>query len=219
MRGRKLRPRDERRPQIPPCPAHVTDEARAEWQRITKLLKSLGRVAKLDRAALAIYCTAWARLVQAEQKVGEMGTVVKSPNGYPIQNPYLSIANTAAKQIAGMLSEFGLSPAARARLLKREDERAEIELDADEPPPIPPGRHFVGKMIGRHAGADEFAFTCAACGFAEPVLRVPFGDQATQCPACGNVVMLGRENGNGQLALVMEGPGADGPQLSIADVG
>ena len=110
---------------VPRCPATLKGEAKAEWQRMAELLFDLGIIAKLDRTTLAVHCIAWARWVEAETAIAAQGTIVKSPNGYPIQNPYLSVANQAAKQMKELLSEFGLSPAARHRLLgaqKKQDE-------------------------------------------------------------------------------------------------
>jgi hypothetical protein len=42
--------------------------------------------------------------------------MIRSPNGYPLQSPYLSMVNQAAKQIRLYAGEFGLSPGARAGL-------------------------------------------------------------------------------------------------------
>ena len=102
------------------------------------MLKKLGLVSKVDQAALSIYCAAWARWIEAEAKVTEMGLVVKSPNGYPIQNPYLSIANTAAKQIRTLLAEFGLSPKARKRLTQPDTAPPKPATPADDPGPRAP---------------------------------------------------------------------------------
>lgn len=102
---------------IPPCPEGLSDTARDEWHRITKLLKKLGLVTELDRVALAMYCQAWATWVEAQAEIAKTGKVVKSPSGYPILNPWLSVANAAYKQMQTLLSEFGFSPAARSRII------------------------------------------------------------------------------------------------------
>jgi P27 family predicted phage terminase small subunit len=44
------------------------------------------------------------------------GPVFKSDRGYPIQNPYLSIANTALDHMRKFLIEFGMTPASRSKL-------------------------------------------------------------------------------------------------------
>ncbi len=113
---RKLKNLGKVRSEIPDRPAHLNAEAVAEWDRIAPLLAQMGLLSNLDRANLAAYCLAWSRWVEAEKELEKGGTVVKSPNGYPIQNPYLAVANQAAKQMQSLGSEFGLSPSARSRL-------------------------------------------------------------------------------------------------------
>ena len=36
--------------------------------------------------------------------------MVKSPNGFPMQSPYLAVANKSMEQMRGLLTEFGMSP-------------------------------------------------------------------------------------------------------------
>lgn len=53
--------------ELPKLPPHLLPEARREWKRIGAELVELGLVAKIDRAALALYCQAWAWMVWHEQ--------------------------------------------------------------------------------------------------------------------------------------------------------
>lgn len=55
--------------EIPGCPRHLLPEARKEWKRITPELEKLGLIAKIDRAALALYCQAWAWVVYHEEQL------------------------------------------------------------------------------------------------------------------------------------------------------
>ena len=41
---------------------------------------------------------------------------MKSPNGYPIQSPYVSVASKNAEIMIRVGAEFGFSPASRMRL-------------------------------------------------------------------------------------------------------
>lgn len=119
LRGsRKIGRRNEPRPPtaIPTCPPHLDQRAKAEWKRITKLLAAMKLLTKLDRATLATYCSTWSRLVDAETKLREHGLVVKSPSGYPMQNPYLSVVNRSIEQLGKIATEFGLTPSSRVRL-------------------------------------------------------------------------------------------------------
>lgn len=81
-----------------------------------------------DRAALAMYCQAYSRWVEAETLLREKGTVVKSPSGSAMLNPYLSVANKAMEQMKGFLSEFGMTPASRARIQLPPEEGPEDEF-------------------------------------------------------------------------------------------
>ena len=108
----------EPKPQVvrPTRPAHLSRTARSEWDRIAPELERLGLLTKLDRAALAAYCQAYGRWVMAEKEAAVHGLVVKTKDGNLIQNPYLSIANKAMRQMHEFLVEFGMSPSARTRV-------------------------------------------------------------------------------------------------------
>ncbi len=102
-------------------PAFLVGAARSEWRRLVPQLRRLGLVTSLDRAALSAYCQAWSRWLRAEDQLKRYGEVVKSPTGYPMQSPYLAIANRAMQQMREFLVEFGLSPASRGRVRPDED--------------------------------------------------------------------------------------------------
>jgi len=101
---------------LPRCPSHLQGEARAEWRRVARGLHDAGLLTQIDRAALAIYCQAWARWVKAEGQIQRHGEVVKSAAGNVMQNPYLSIANRAMKQMQLMARELGMTPSARSQI-------------------------------------------------------------------------------------------------------
>lgn len=114
------RPLNDREPKpqkkMPQCPPHLQGEARKEWRRMGKKLLELGLMTEIDRTALALYCQAWERWVEAEAEVKKLGAIVKSPNGFPIQNPYLAVANRAMVDLRKMLTEFGMTPSSRSRV-------------------------------------------------------------------------------------------------------
>jgi P27 family predicted phage terminase small subunit len=102
---------------VPICPAHLNEEARKEWKRLTQLLKDQGLIALVDRACLAGLCVAWARWIKAEEKVEQLGEVLKSKKtGVLYPNPYLAIANKALEQINRFSALFGLNPSSRIGL-------------------------------------------------------------------------------------------------------
>lgn len=114
---RKLNP-SEPKPKVvvPTCPGHVRGVAKREWTRVTRELKALGLVSQIDRAALAAYCIAYGRWVEAERQVRTEGAIVLTDKGNPIQNPALAIANKAMDQMRKLIVEFGMTPSSRSRV-------------------------------------------------------------------------------------------------------
>ena len=134
MRGRKPKPtrlkvltgnpgkhplnHNEPRPQfeIPECPPELGPAAKREWERLVGELASLRLLTNLDRAALAAYCGAYALWAEAMLAIQQYGAMVKSPSGYPIQSPYVAIANRQAEIMMRIAAEFGFTPASRSRI-------------------------------------------------------------------------------------------------------
>lgn len=135
--GKRPLPTNEPTPEIaaPDCPAHLSEEARAEWLRIVPLLLTLRLLTKIDMVALAAYCVLYARWAEAERKVAEGGTLVKV-NGQVIPSPHLTIATNSLKLLKDYLAQFGLSPAQRSKMHV-------------EPAPVekPPSK-WEGKLVG-----------------------------------------------------------------------
>jgi len=95
----------------------LNDEAQKEWRRIIEHLMEMGLYTEVDQAALAMYCQAWGRWVEAERMVNEQGAVlVSEETGNFYQNPWFHTANRAWEQLRKMLPEFGFTPSSRARL-------------------------------------------------------------------------------------------------------
>lgn len=101
---------------LPRCPPHLTQNARKEWRRLARPLHEIGILSITDRAALAAYCQAWARWVEAEEHLQKGPPLIKMPSGYVQQSPWMSIANKQLEVMGRFMAELGLSPSARARL-------------------------------------------------------------------------------------------------------
>lgn len=104
---------------IPTCPAHLCPTAKAEWKRLAAELHRLGILTDMDRAALAAYCQAYGRWVEAERRLKETPLLIKLPSGYIQQSPWLAIANKQLELMHRYLAEFGLSPTSRTRVEAR----------------------------------------------------------------------------------------------------
>ena len=100
----------------PKCPPVLQGEAKAEWRRLARKLYGAGLLSEIDGAALTSYCLTWARLMDAEEKLRQFGSVVKTPNGFLAHSPYLAIATKATEQLVRILVEFGMTPSSRSRI-------------------------------------------------------------------------------------------------------
>jgi P27 family predicted phage terminase small subunit len=101
---------------VPSCPDELGDTARREWNRLVGELASLKLLTNFDRAALAAYCGAYALWAEATEAIQKFGVMIKSPTGYPVQSPYVSVANRQAEIMMRIASEFGFTPASRSRI-------------------------------------------------------------------------------------------------------
>ncbi len=101
----------------PPCPSWLTPEARTFWREIVKLLMNMGVMTIADRNSLAGLCIALADLKEAVSKQKEFGQVVKKKNGDAGINPYFKIKYVALERAHKLMAEFGLTPAARSRII------------------------------------------------------------------------------------------------------
>ena len=97
-------------------PADLCDIGLAKWAELIRL-ECWGLVAtQADADLLEQYCRIHAQLKKAEGKVAEFGELVKSPNGFPCQSPWLNIVNRCRADMFRIALEFGGSPASRTRL-------------------------------------------------------------------------------------------------------
>jgi P27 family predicted phage terminase small subunit len=101
---------------LPDCPGHLSEQAREEWHRIAGTLREAGVLTTVDRAALAAYCQAWGRWVEAEEKLKELPAMIKTPSGYVQQNPWLPVANKQLEIMGRYMAELGITPASRSRV-------------------------------------------------------------------------------------------------------
>lgn len=114
-------------------PSHLDAAAAAKW---AELAPTLDTTQPGIADALAAYCVAYSRWTAAEQQVATLGLVVKSPSGFPTENPYLAIVKRALIEMHRWGKELGIvtRPARKsdqADILKLLDESQELldELD------------------------------------------------------------------------------------------
>jgi P27 family predicted phage terminase small subunit len=109
---------------LPEPPPELSADAIEEWERVSKRLMAAGMLTAIDRAALAAYCQAYGRWMQAERALTAMarrdlltdGLLIKTTNGNAIQNPIVGTANKAMTDCVRFAAELGMTPSARSRV-------------------------------------------------------------------------------------------------------
>jgi P27 family predicted phage terminase small subunit len=124
--GKRPLPANEPKPEIiiPPVPRELCDDGKLEWGRVSVELHRLGLLSEIDRAALTAYCASYGLWVRTMRKLREMeaadeafrGLMIFSAKGNLISNPLIGIANKAASDVVRYAEQFGMTPAARARV-------------------------------------------------------------------------------------------------------
>ena len=118
---------------VPLAPKHLGQFARAEWARVTKELSSMGVLTKVDRQALEQYCVAYEKWRKALKHVAEYGQVVSivDDKGNEIlrRNPGDVACLEYSRLIHKYLTEFGLTPSSRSRLVVEKETSSRGDLE------------------------------------------------------------------------------------------
>ena len=150
------RPLNESEPrpevEIPDCPPELGPVAKREWERLVGDLSKLKLLTNLDRAALAAYCGAYALWADATEQIQKYGAMIKSPTGYPVQSPYIAIANRQAEIMLRIAAEFGFTPASRTRIATPSSDQPtlfDLAEAQDEPDQLDCDEGEANQLIGQ----------------------------------------------------------------------
>jgi P27 family predicted phage terminase small subunit len=75
-----------------------------------------GLLRKLDVGIFASYIVNFAEFLEADRRVQEMGMVVRTPQGQPMHNPFVTARNRANTAMTKAASELGFTPSSRSRV-------------------------------------------------------------------------------------------------------
>lgn len=126
--GRDVNPGPAFKRLPPEAPAWLSDEARAEWDRVVPGLSRLDLLKPEDRAALAAYCEAWATFREATETVAREGLTFVAKQG-TLPHPAVGIARAAGRELRAWAGHFGLTPSTEQALARG----SENEPDPDNP--------------------------------------------------------------------------------------
>ena len=111
-------------------PDFLSPEAREEWKRVAPTLVKRGILKPTDRAALASYCQAYARLAEAERIIERDGQIIQDPivsrNGDIIgyrtkKHPAVQSSKDYHALMLRSAALFGMNPQDRQRVAPDSD--------------------------------------------------------------------------------------------------
>lgn len=131
--GKRAMNKKEPKParEAPSCPAHLTDEAKVAWGRLTVLLDRMGVLTEADAFALERLCDCYADILACRELIERDGrtytTLDQNSNTLIKNNPAVNQLRAADAQFKSYLVEFGLTPAARTKVNAKEPDDDEKE--------------------------------------------------------------------------------------------
>lgn len=134
--GKRALPQNEPKPKTarPPKPANLPDSTASKlWDVLEDELFNMGVLTTADGPALRMLCEVWARFFEARRIINQFGSMTYTTEGVAGMqikvHPAVGIMERAERSIRSWCSEFGLTPAARARVEKAIEDDEEDDLE------------------------------------------------------------------------------------------
>jgi P27 family predicted phage terminase small subunit len=111
----------------PLVPEYLSKPARRWWELLSPMLYRLKVLTEADQLALAMLCEQAAQADEATRILRRGGIMVKKQlydrsgkkvGTVPVINPVFKVQLESMKQLKAFLTEFGMSPASRAKVTK-----------------------------------------------------------------------------------------------------
>ena len=117
---------------VPSCPAHLGDQAKVAWGRLSVLLDRMGVLTEADTFALERLCDCYADILESRELIKRDGrtytTLDMNSNTLIKTNPAVAHLRAADSQFKSYLIEFGLTPAARSKIQAAPEDHKEDPL-------------------------------------------------------------------------------------------
>lgn len=99
---------------VPAPPKHLSRDAANEWRRLASQLVHRGLLRSLDLTVFEIRCETYSRWLKAKKELQR--SLVYTVNGMRRKKPEIQIVSDCEQRMRLFDSEYGLTPAARARV-------------------------------------------------------------------------------------------------------
>jgi P27 family predicted phage terminase small subunit len=135
-RGKRRLPKREAKPQrvIPSPPAHLSERGREIWGWATSVLDRMAVLTEADPLALERLCETLVEIEELKDDIREHGRYqqVETKVGGVMERarPAVGMLQDADRRVRAWLTEFGLTPSARARVPTRSHDEGKDPAEA-----------------------------------------------------------------------------------------
>ena len=127
----------------PEIPQSLTGEALSWWNKnINDLVKAFPQYTNMDLENWVKMANWHADIIISQQIIDKEGLIISFPNGAVGKNPALEVKDKAQKQFNVYLSEYGLTPNAKAKIERKLIKNEQDSLDSSDKSLL--------KLIGRN---------------------------------------------------------------------
>lgn len=115
---------------IPEPPLDMGEVARAEWYEVWSYLTQMEIGTSVDFSVIIAYCNEVELYKEAVRELAVSKIEIAPTSGYKMPSPWIAIKNQSIANIIKISSEYGFTPAARAKLKlggKKETKRDKLD--------------------------------------------------------------------------------------------
>lgn len=134
--GKRPLPTNEPKPApgLPDPPEGMDESTRAVWQRLAVELEAAGIATQLDSLAFEMLVRAYVEMQAAAAKVAQLGPVWMDQGEGKIPkfvySPFWVIQNKEWKKLQAMLTEFGMTPSSRSKVISANVPKDDDDLES-----------------------------------------------------------------------------------------
>lgn len=114
---------------IPEPPSWLGAAERKHWGQVTASLAAQGTIGAVDGLAVAMLCSVIVEFQEADDDIRAKGLTGETDTGYEYQRPAVNIRARAWARLLQMCRQFGMTPSARASILKSSNEPEEDGIE------------------------------------------------------------------------------------------
>lgn len=114
---------------LPPAPAWLPNEAKAEWRRVVPGLRERKTITRNDLQVLESYCLACGLVRSSQKIIAAEGDMVVTTRGEKKRHPAHQTLFQALTESRRLAAELGLTPASRNKAPIAEDDDDLSDLD------------------------------------------------------------------------------------------